>query len=80
MSKKLNNPSTAPKPYWSIPNCFLNNKKIPSIPPLFHYGKVISDFKEKANLLNSFFASQCTRVTNSSVLPYISVHTNVRLN
>ena len=80
MSKKLNDPSTAPKSYWSILNWFLNNKKIPSIPPIFHKGKVISDFKEKANLFNSFFASQCTPVSNSSVLPDISFHTNARLN
>ena len=78
--KKLNVPSTAPKFYWSILNWFLNNKKIPSIPPIFHNGKVISDFKEKANLFNSFFASQCTPVSNSSVLPDISFHTNARLN
>ena len=58
MSKKLNDPLIAPNSYWSIFNWFLNNKKIPRIPPIFHNGKVISDFKEKANLFNSFFASQ----------------------
>ena len=80
MCKKLNNPSTAPKSSWSILNWFLNNKKIPSIPPIFHNGKVISDFKEKVNLFNSFFASQFTPVSNSSVLPDISFHTNAHLN
>ena len=79
MSKKLNDPSTAPKSYWSILNWFLNNKKIP-IPPIFYNGKVISDFKEKADLFNSFFASQWTPVSNSSVLPDISFRTNARLN
>ena len=54
MSKKLNDLSTAPQSYWSILNWFLNNKKIPSIPPIFHYAKVISDFKENTNLFNSF--------------------------
>ena len=80
MSKKLNDPSTAPKSYWSILNWFLNNKKIPSIPPIFHKDKVISDFKEKASLFNSFFASQCIPVSNSSVLLDINFHTNARLN
>ena len=60
MSKKLNDPSTAPTFYWSILNWFLNNKKIPSIPPIFHNGKVIQNIKKKASLFNSFFASQYT--------------------
>ena len=80
MSKKLKDPSTAPKSYWSILNWFLNNKKIPSISPIFHNSKVISGFKEKINLFNSFFASQCTPVSNSIVLPDISFHTSAHLN
>ena len=67
ISKKVKDTSTAPKSHLSILNWFLNNKNIPCIPPIFHNGKVISDFKEKANLFNSFFASQCTPVSNSSV-------------
>ena len=42
--------------------------------------KVISDFKKKTNLFNSYFASQCTSVSNSSVLPYIGFHTKARRN
>ena len=80
MSKKLNHPSTAPKFYRSVLNWFLTNKKIPSIPPIFHNSKIISDFKDKLNLFNSFFASQCTPASNSSVLRDISFHTNARLN
>ena len=80
MSKKINDPSKAAKSCLSILNSFLNNKKIPSIPPIFHNGKVISEFKEKANLLNLFFASQSTPVSNFSVLPDISFYTNARLN
>ena len=80
INKKLNNPSTASKSYWSILNWFLNNKKIPGIPSIFHTNKVMSDFKEKANLFNSFFASQCTLLSNSIVLHDISFHTNTCLN
>ena len=80
MSKKINHPSTSPKSYWSVLNWFLNNKNIPSIPLIFHNGKVISDFNEKANLFNSFFASQCTSASKSSVLPDISSQTNALLN
>ena len=39
-SKKLH-PSVTPKSYWSILNWFLKNKKITSIPPIFHNDKVI---------------------------------------
>ena len=34
LSKKLDDPSTMPQAYWSVLNTFLNNKKIPNIPPL----------------------------------------------
>ena len=52
-------PATSAKTYWSILKTLLNNKKIPCIPPLFHQGKYVTDFKKKATLLNSFFAKQC---------------------
>ena len=80
ISRKLNDPSTTPKSYWAILNWVLKNKKIPRILPIFHNDKVISDFNEKTNLFNSFFASYCTLVSNSSVLPNISFHKNTRLN
>ena len=47
---------------------FLNNKKIPLIPPLFHENRFIIDFKEKAELFNSFFSKQCSLITNNSKL------------
>ena len=34
MSEKLNDCLTTPKAYWKILNRFLNNIKIPSLPPL----------------------------------------------
>ena len=69
LTSKLANPATSSKTYWSILKTFLNNKKIPCIPPLFHENKFITNFKEKAELFNTFFASQCTLLNNSSVLP-----------
>ena len=56
------------KAYRSILNTFLNNKKIPNIPPLNVNGKIIYNFEKKAKLFNSYFASQCTLINNSSVL------------
>ena len=59
----------SPKAYWSILKTFLNNKKISCIPPIYHHNNYITDFKEKAQIFNDFFAKQCTLVENSSKLP-----------
>ena len=63
------NPLTSTKTYWSILKSFLNNKKIPCIPPLFHQNSYINKCKDKAELFNKFLANQCTLINNSSVLP-----------
>ena len=44
-------------------------KKIPIIPPLYCNGNFITDFCQKAELFNSFFAEQCSILLNSSKLP-----------
>ena len=69
LSSRLADPLTSPKTYWSILKTFLNNKKIPCIPPLFHENKFITDFKEKAELFNHLFVNQCSLLSNNSVLP-----------
>ena len=58
-------PMTSTKSYWSTLKMFLNNKKIPCIPPLKHQNKYVTDFKEKAEIFNSFFAEQCSLMNNS---------------
>ena len=68
LSSRLADPLTSLKTYWSILKTFLNNKKIPCIPPLFHENKFITDFKEKAELFNHFFVNQCSLLSNNSVL------------
>ena len=62
LSQKLLDPKTSQKSYWSILKTFLNNKKIPCIPPLLHQDKFVTDFKEKADIFNNFFANQCSIV------------------
>ena len=69
LSSKLDNPDTAPKTYWSIINRFLNNKKIPIIPPVLFEGKLISDFEKNAEIFNNHFASRCSLVKNTSTIP-----------
>ena len=55
MASKLNNVLRNSKTFWFLLNRFLNNKKIPLIPPLFHEKRFVTDFKERAELFNSFF-------------------------
>ena len=69
LSKKLNDPKTSPKAYWSILKSFFGDKKVPIIPPLLYNDKYISDFKAKAELFNNHFSEQCSLIPNSSSLP-----------
>ena len=50
LNAELEDPSTAPKTYWSILNRFLSNKKITIMPPILVNDMVVSNFAEKANL------------------------------
>ena len=79
MTKKLQDPKTAAKTCWAILSRLLHKKKIPAIPPLFVNGKFVSDFCEKANLFNNFFASICTPVKNSGLLPLFLYRTSARI-
>ena len=68
MGVKLLDPKTAPKSYWPTLSRFSNNEKTPIIPPVLVEGRLISDFKKKAELFNSRFGAQCTVVNNTSGL------------
>ena len=72
LSDKLTGPHTRTKSYWSILKTLYNGKKIQLIPPILISNKLVSNFKEKANHFNAFFASQCTPVTNNSTLPLVT--------
>ena len=65
ISKKLMDPMTSAKTYRSVLKSLLNKKNVPSIPPLFHQNKYVTDFKKKAELFNCFFAKQCSIINNS---------------
>ena len=49
------------------------------MPPLNVNGKISSNFDKKAKLFNSHFASECTPINNSSVLPPLEYKTNRQL-
>ena len=69
LTQKLNTIQKSSKAYWALLKFFLNNRKMPVIPPLFHNDKFVTDFKEKAGLFNLFFAKQCSLIKNDSKLP-----------
>ena len=69
VASKLTNVQGNSKTYESLLNRFLNNKKIPLIPLLFHESKFVTDFKEKAKLFNAFFAKQCSLIKSNRKLP-----------
>ena len=81
LARKLNNPKTSAKTYWSILKTFYNGRKIPLIPPLLINDQLVSDFKVKANHFNAFFSMQCTPLVNGSQIPdAVSFETNERLS
>ena len=63
----------------SIFNRFLTNKKLPIIPPILVDDSVVSNLGKKTELFNSYFASQCTSVTNKSQLPSLEFKTGKRI-
>ena len=69
LSSKLANPATSSKTSCSILKSFLNNEKISCMPTVFHENKFITNFKQKAEFFNTFFAHQHTLLNNSNVLP-----------
>ena len=54
LGKRLNDPLTRPKTYWSILKKLLNKAKIPSVPPLLVNDTFVTDFREKAGIFNVF--------------------------
>ena len=80
MSIKLTKFHKSSKACCSLLKTFLNNKKIPLIPPLYHQGDFITNFKIKAELFNSFFASQCYLIKNDNKAPsHLNYKTENRL-
>ena len=71
ISEKLNNPNTSTKCYWSLIKTLLN------VLPIYDNNRYDTDFKEKCQLLNSYFSEQCTLLKNISTLSNTcSKHTN----
>ena len=52
--------------YWSLLKTLLNNKNIAF---LLQDNKYVTDLKKRAELLNLFFAEQCSKIDKSSEIP-----------
>ncbi|MCH2389802.1 MAG: hypothetical protein MK234_03870 [Nitrospinales bacterium] len=69
LGKKISDPNTGAKIFWSSYKRLINNKKNTNIPPLLENGIFLSNFKEKAFCFNKLFAGHCNTLDNDSVLP-----------
>ena len=80
ITKKITNVSKNCKTYWSLWASF-KQQKILLIPPLFYENQFVTDFKEKAELFNSQFSTQCPLISNSYKLQsHIQYLTDNRLS
>ena len=61
--------------YW---NLSIMEKRAQIISPI--NSKLISKFKEKANHFNAFFSSQCTPISNYSMLQLVIIPANASLS
>ena len=68
MTSKLQNTKKASKSYWPLLKIFLNNQKIPLIPPLFDSNRFASDLKHKPEPFSDFFSNQRLIINNNSKL------------
>ena len=81
LSAKLFNPSTSAKTTWSIHKTFVNGRNVLLISMLLVNGKYVTNFLEKANIVNDFFSQQYQPISNNSILLLIlSYYTDNRLN
>ena len=69
LSRKLNNPLSQTKTYWSNLKTFYNEKKILLIPSLLVNDKFVTDIKTKVCIFNKFFAEQYTPLKSDSLVP-----------
>ena len=68
-TKKLLDPSTSHKKYWSIFETFSNKKKIRFISPIFQENQFFADFKQMDQIFISHFSKQCMVIRYIRKLP-----------
>ena len=53
---------------------------MPNLPPLFENGEIVTDYSSKAEIFNTYFASQCTPFDENDVVPNIQLRTPLSLS
>ena len=69
IGRKLSDPSTGTKKYWSLINKILNKSKIPEIPPLLEDDIFVTDYASKAQIFIDHFILQCIALNSGSEIP-----------
>ena len=67
--KKLSDPTTGIKTFWSTMNRLINKKKTTNVPPLLENGLLVTSIEAKANSINEYFVQMCSEKSTSSTLP-----------
>ena len=70
ITKNLKYIQESSKAYRALLKRFLDKKKMSLIPPLFHGNEYVIDFKKKAELFNSIFATQYSLKSNTSEVSF----------
>ena len=76
LGDKLSDPATGQKPFWTSFKRILNKKKYTNIPPLIEGSYFVSNFQQKSDIFNDYFANQC----NTSLLPRLCKKTNLTIS
>ena len=79
LGDKLSDPHTGQKYFWTAFKRISNKKKNTNIPPIIDDNDYISNFRQKANIFNDFFADQCNILDNGSILPEVNYNTNASI-
>ena len=79
MGDKLAQGAGSSKQYWNTLKMLINNDAKPVVPALIENDVLIVDAEDKAELLNNFFADQCTPILTSSNLPVLHSCTEANL-
>ena len=76
LSKKMTNPCSGQKEFWNAFKRLVNDKKNTNIPPIKDGDLLVTDFKKKADIFNSYFADQCKPLDSNVLLPTLTLKTN----
>ena len=79
LGEKLSDPLTGSKHFWNASIRMTNKRNHTKIPPIVDNNTYVSNFQQKANIFNDYFANQCKILENSSTLPEVTLNTNASI-